>query len=166
LILKSHEPYPALAVDRHWNLLAGNAMLPHLMAGADPELLQGKVNVLRLEPAPQGPRRPGSSTWASGATICSNVFASRSTPLATACWRRCWKSCVPIPCPRAPADTHLDGELLGVAMPFKFQTQFGVLNFISTTYGVRDADRRDPAGAGPGNLLPGGRNDRATCLEN
>src|SRR5512145_2132921 len=26
LILKSHEPYPALAVDRHWNLLAGNAM--------------------------------------------------------------------------------------------------------------------------------------------
>src|SRR5881392_501833 len=28
LILKSHEPYPALAVDRHWNLLAHNAMVP------------------------------------------------------------------------------------------------------------------------------------------
>src|SRR5215210_9456708 len=35
LILKSHEPYPALAVDRHWNLLAHNAMVPHLMARAD-----------------------------------------------------------------------------------------------------------------------------------
>src|SRR6478752_9124423 len=54
LILRSHEPYPALAVDRHWNLLAGNAMLPHLMGGADPELLQGQVNVLRLSLHPKG----------------------------------------------------------------------------------------------------------------
>src|SRR5215213_11553522 len=44
LILKSHEPYPALAVDRYWNLVAANAMLPHLLAGADPSLLQGQVN--------------------------------------------------------------------------------------------------------------------------
>src|SRR5258707_11958075 len=25
LVLKGHEPYPALAVDRHWNLIAHNA---------------------------------------------------------------------------------------------------------------------------------------------
>ena len=35
--------------------------------------------------------------------------------------------------PDGAHDTHLDGELLGVAMPFKFRTQWGVLNFISTT---------------------------------
>src|SRR5215210_8314174 len=35
LVLKGHEPFPALAVDRHWNLLAHNAMVPHLMARAD-----------------------------------------------------------------------------------------------------------------------------------
>src|SRR5215216_3160560 len=45
LLLKSHEPYPALAVDRHWNLVAANAVVPHLMAGADPSLLQAPVNV-------------------------------------------------------------------------------------------------------------------------
>src|SRR5215217_4451268 len=53
LILKSHEPYPALAVDRHWNLVAANSMLPHLFGGADPSLLQGQVNVLRLSLHPQ-----------------------------------------------------------------------------------------------------------------
>ena len=30
------------------------------------------------------------------------------------------------------ADRHLDGEHLGVAMPFQFRTSAGVLNFIST----------------------------------
>src|SRR6476661_2209299 len=28
LILKSHEPFPSLAVDRHWNLVAHNALVP------------------------------------------------------------------------------------------------------------------------------------------
>jgi hypothetical protein len=37
------------------------------------------------------------------------------------------------PVPDGANDTQLDGELLGVAMPFKFQTQYGVLSFISTT---------------------------------
>ena len=36
------------------------------------------------------------------------------------------------PVPEDAHDTHLDGELLGVAMPFKFRTQYGVLSFIST----------------------------------
>src|SRR5207253_8184779 len=54
LILKSHEPYPALAVDRHWNLVAANAMLPHLLAGADASLLEAPINVLRLSLHPLG----------------------------------------------------------------------------------------------------------------
>src|SRR6476469_4199750 len=33
LILQAHEPYPALAVDRHWNLVAANRMLAPLLAG-------------------------------------------------------------------------------------------------------------------------------------
>src|SRR5277367_851554 len=39
LVLQGHEPYPALAVDRHWTLLASNPTVTRLLAGADPALL-------------------------------------------------------------------------------------------------------------------------------
>src|SRR5579871_1317732 len=54
LVLKGHEPYPALAVDRHWHLVAHNAAVPPLIASAAPDLLQPPVNVLRLALHPKG----------------------------------------------------------------------------------------------------------------
>lgn len=54
-ILKGHEPYPALAVDRLWRLLAANAAVSRLMGlVADEALLQPPVNVLRLSLSPGG----------------------------------------------------------------------------------------------------------------
>ncbi|OMC37235.1 hypothetical protein A5740_05145 [Mycobacterium sp. GA-1841] len=47
-ILKSHEPYPAVAFDRHWNLVAANAAIQPLVAALDPALLNPPVNVLRV----------------------------------------------------------------------------------------------------------------------
>src|ERR1700694_6065278 len=65
LVLKGHEPYPALAVDRHWTLLARNAAVPPLLAGADAALLAPPVNVLRLSLHPQGlaPRIENLGEW-------------------------------------------------------------------------------------------------------
>jgi hypothetical protein len=37
------------------------------------------------------------------------------------------------PVPEGAADLHIEGEHLGVVMPFKYRTDRGVLNFISTT---------------------------------
>jgi transcriptional regulator with XRE-family HTH domain len=54
LVLKSQEPYPALAVDRHWNLTAANGCVAPLLKGADPKLLASPVNVLRLSLHPEG----------------------------------------------------------------------------------------------------------------
>jgi transcriptional regulator with XRE-family HTH domain len=54
LILSAHEPYPALAVDRGWNLVNANRMVAPLMAMADPDLLAAPVNVLRLSLHPRG----------------------------------------------------------------------------------------------------------------
>src|SRR5205085_693627 len=54
LVLKGHEPYPAIAVDRHWTLIAHNAAIPRLLASADAELLKPPVNVLRLSLHPKG----------------------------------------------------------------------------------------------------------------
>jgi transcriptional regulator with XRE-family HTH domain len=53
-VLKGHEPYPALAIDRRWNLVAANAAVAPLLAGAAPALLEPPVNVLRLSLHPQG----------------------------------------------------------------------------------------------------------------
>ena len=54
-ILKAHEPWPALAVDRHWNLVFHNAAAaPLLNLGIAPELLVPPVNVLRISLHPQG----------------------------------------------------------------------------------------------------------------
>ncbi|HJS40845.1 MAG TPA: helix-turn-helix transcriptional regulator [Sphingomicrobium sp.] len=54
IVLRGHEPYPALAVDRHWNLVAANRAVGPLMASAAADLLAPPVNVLRLSLHPQG----------------------------------------------------------------------------------------------------------------
>lgn len=54
LVLRGHEPYPALAIDRHWNLQAANRALAPFLKGVAPELLVPPVNVLRLSLHPDG----------------------------------------------------------------------------------------------------------------
>lgn len=56
LILKRHEPYPAIVVDRYWDLLAANAPVELLARGvdADSDLLRPPVNALRLGLHPHG----------------------------------------------------------------------------------------------------------------
>jgi len=132
LILRSHEPNPALAVDRHWNLLAANAMVPQLLAGVDPQLLQGQPNVLRLSLHPRGlaPRIVNLGQWRHHLfeRLRQQVQATGDATLVSLLDEL---QGYPVP-PDADA-TRLGGELLGVAMPFRFRTPAGVLNFISTT---------------------------------
>ena len=56
LILAGHEPYPALAVDRHWTLVASNAVGTRLFGALDvaPALLDPPLNVMRLVLHPDG----------------------------------------------------------------------------------------------------------------
>ena len=64
-ILAGYEPYPALAVDRGWNLVAANAGIAALTAPAAPALLAPPVNVLRLSLHPDGmaPRILNLAQW-------------------------------------------------------------------------------------------------------
>ena len=48
MVLGAHEPSPAIAVDRHWNLVSANRAFAPLLAGVAPSLLEPPVNVLRL----------------------------------------------------------------------------------------------------------------------
>lgn len=54
LVLKGHDPYPALAVDRHWSLIAANDAILPLIGSVDPALMKPPVNVLRLSVHPAG----------------------------------------------------------------------------------------------------------------
>ena len=65
-VLRAHEPYPALAVDRHWTLRAANRALAPFLAGIAPSLLGGGApNVLRLSLHPEGlaPRIANLAQW-------------------------------------------------------------------------------------------------------
>jgi transcriptional regulator with XRE-family HTH domain len=65
VILKAHEPYPALVVDLRWNLVAANGAVAPLLEGVDPELLSGGINVMRLSLHPKGlaPRIANLGEW-------------------------------------------------------------------------------------------------------
>jgi transcriptional regulator with XRE-family HTH domain len=65
-LLASHEPFPALAVDRQWNIVSANR--PALTVIADnvsPSLLQPPVNALRISLHPDGlaPRILNLQEW-------------------------------------------------------------------------------------------------------
>ncbi|MGY3074496.1 transcriptional regulator with XRE-family HTH domain [Bradyrhizobium sp. LM6.10] len=65
LVLKAHEPNPALAYDRHWNLVSANRMLAPLLAGIPERLLGPPLNVLRLALHPEAlaPRTVNLAEW-------------------------------------------------------------------------------------------------------
>jgi transcriptional regulator with XRE-family HTH domain len=64
-VLRGHEPYPAVVVDRHWGLVAANRAVPLLIGGAADHLLEPPVNVLRLSLHPEGmaPRIANLGEW-------------------------------------------------------------------------------------------------------
>lgn len=53
-VLRAHEPFPALAVDRRWNLLLANSAAEIFFDGVAPELLRPPVNMMRLGLHPDG----------------------------------------------------------------------------------------------------------------
>jgi transcriptional regulator with XRE-family HTH domain len=54
LILTGHEPYPAVVIDRGWNVVASNSAMAALSTWIDPELLKPPVNAMRVGLHPRG----------------------------------------------------------------------------------------------------------------
>ena len=53
-LLKAHEPYPALAFDRHWNVISANQAVWSLLSVVSEDLLKPPVNLLRVSLHPAG----------------------------------------------------------------------------------------------------------------
>jgi transcriptional regulator with XRE-family HTH domain len=65
IILEGQKPYPAIALDRHWNVVATNGALPQLLEGVDPALLGPPLNAMRASLHPKGlaPRIVNLPEW-------------------------------------------------------------------------------------------------------
>jgi transcriptional regulator with XRE-family HTH domain len=145
-VLKGHEPFPALAVDRHWQLVSANAVVAPLLADVDAALLKPPVNVLRLSLHPSGlaPRIANLAEWRAhlltrlrtqieqtADAVLIDLLAELSKFPAT----NMLKSRMP-----PPRD-----ETAGVFVPLQLVTDAGKLSFLSTTGRrprVRSAGRR------------------------
>ena len=68
-VLAGHEPYPAVVLDRWWDMQDANSGVAVLTEGCAPDLLTPPVNVLRLSLHPDG-MAPRIVTSASGAPTC------------------------------------------------------------------------------------------------
>jgi transcriptional regulator with XRE-family HTH domain len=63
--LSAHEPYPALVVDRHWNVVAANRGVLYVNRDVAPELRAPPANALRIALHPDGlaPRITNLPDW-------------------------------------------------------------------------------------------------------
>ncbi len=132
LVLRGHEPYPALLVDRHWNLVSHNRAVPLLLAGIEADMLAPPVNVLRLSLHPRGlaPQIANLAEWREHllARLRQQVLASGDMTLQALLEEL---RALPLP----PGAAH-DAPALpngGVVVPLQLRTPAGVLGFISTT---------------------------------
>ena len=128
LVLRAHEPNPALAYDRHWNLVSANRMVMPLLKDVPPRLLGNPVNILRLAFHPQAlaPRTVNLAEWAGHLLERLHRQCEATADPELLKLYQDLKS-YPIPARSGPLSSD------NVAIPFKLRHGGEVLSFFSTT---------------------------------
>ena len=133
LVLAGHEPFPAIAIDRHWTMVASNRAVPLLITGVEPALLETPVNVLRLSLHPKGlaPRIVNLEEWRQHllARLRRQVDATADSVLAELLNEL---GGYPVPGGNKHKATN-NTDYAGVAVPLRLATEEGTLSFLSTT---------------------------------
>jgi transcriptional regulator with XRE-family HTH domain len=134
-VLKGHEPYPALAVDRHWTLIAANTAVAPLMRGvANIKLLDPPLNVLRLSLHPQGlaPRIANLPEWRAHLLdrLRHQIAVTGDSTLAELLQEL---SAYPVGDKLAAIRAAPPSHSGGVLVPLEFASEAGLLSLISTT---------------------------------
>lgn len=133
LVLKGHEPFPAIAIDRHWTLIAANASVPTILAMvSDASLLQPPVNVLRLSLSPGG-LAPHIVNLAEWRTHLLDRLRQQIDVTADASLEGLLRELLAFPV--TDSDTAGQGQknYAGVLIPMQLWTPAGILAFFSTT---------------------------------
>jgi transcriptional regulator with XRE-family HTH domain len=132
-ILNAHEPFPAIAVDRHWNLIAANAAVASLMSlASDQSLLAAPINVLRLSLSPGGlaPHILNLDEWRHHLfeRLRRQIEVSNDTVLD-----QLLKELAALPAPPAAEERGArDLDYAAVMIPLRLSTPAGVLSFFTT----------------------------------
>ncbi len=119
LILDGHDPYPAVVVDRAWEMLAANRAVNLLTAGVAPELLEPPVNVLRVSLHPDGvaPRIANLGEWR--AHLLERLAAPDRAERRPRARGRCSRSCSGYPAPEH--DPGADHPGRDIAVPLRLR---------------------------------------------
>jgi transcriptional regulator with XRE-family HTH domain len=122
-LLHSHEPFPAIVVDRAWNVIAANAAVALLTAGAAPHLLEPPINALRLSLHPEGmaPRIVNLGEWRAHLLRDLEVQVNEDAEL-----RHLLDELRALPGPEGEPGPH------DVFVPLRVSTPEGELRFLST----------------------------------
>jgi transcriptional regulator with XRE-family HTH domain len=132
LILEGHEPFPALAVDRHWNMVAANKTVPLMLEGVSERLLAPPVNVLRLSLHPEGlaPKIVNLGEWRAHllARLKKQVADTADVALEALL-----KELNGYEIKNRRAEKIHKTAADSIVVPLKIETRFGTLSFISTT---------------------------------
>jgi len=133
LVLEAQKPYPAFALDRHWNIAASNYALPELYAGVAPALLEPPVNAMRLSLHPQGvaPRVENFREWRDHmVSRLRRQVETTADPALAGLLREVSGYALPAAGSAANAAAN---EEHAIAVPFRIHTEAGLLSFFSTT---------------------------------
>ena len=134
LVLSGHEPYPALAIDRHWTLVASNNAVAPLLSGAGPALLRPPVNVLRLSLHPSGlaPRIANLRQWRAHllARLQHQIDVTADAVLLELMNEL---RDYPVPGGETAVEDASEEEYAGIVVPLQLHTDAGLLAFFSTT---------------------------------
>jgi len=133
LVLRGHDPYPALAVDRHWSMISANDALVSLIGDVDPTLMKPPLNVLRLSIHPAGLARRivNFTEWRNHlvARLHKQVDATGDARLAALI-----EELRAYPTPDAAArGSKSNHDYAGIVVPLQLMTEEGVLTLFSTT---------------------------------
>ena len=126
-VLAAYAPFPAIAIDRHWQLVGANAGFSPLLEGIAPHLLEPPVNVLRLSLHPEGaaPRIRDLPRWRGTVFRRLNEQLDASADPVLAILLEELRGY-----PGGEADPYDDA---GIAVPLVIATSAGDLSFLSTT---------------------------------
>lgn len=129
-VLQAHHPYPAVAVDRHWNLLRANAAANWMLAQVDPALLE-HPNVLRISLHPRGmaPAIVNLAEWRHHILERLRGQVARSHDAGLAALLAELSCLPPLPGETREAD---ESPLPDVVMFFRLRTPVGEVRLFST----------------------------------